>query len=72
MIIIIEKYLSVYLPSTAGLNEESKAYAEKLFDTLARQRGIQGGSINKIQFKEFWDCISDQSFDTRLKIFFDM
>ncbi|GAU25447.1 hypothetical protein TSUD_71010 [Trifolium subterraneum] len=55
-----------------GLNEESKAYAEKLFDTLARQRGIQGGSINKIQFREFWDCISDQSFDTRLKIFFDM
>ncbi|KAG5014394.1 hypothetical protein JHK82_020082 [Glycine max] len=55
-----------------GLNKESEAYAEKLFDTLARQRGIQGGSINKIQMKEFWDHISDQSFDTRLKTFFDM
>ncbi|KAG4951621.1 hypothetical protein JHK84_044985 [Glycine max] len=33
----------------AGLNKESEAFAEKLFDTLARQRGIQGGSINKIQ-----------------------
>ncbi|KAG5029879.1 hypothetical protein AAZX31_05G185400 [Glycine max] len=55
-----------------GLNKESEAYAEKLFDTLARQRGIQGGSINKIQLKEFWDHISDQSFDTRLKTFFDM
>lgn len=55
-----------------GLNKESEAYAEKLFDTLARQRGIQGGSINKIQLREFWDNISDQSFDTRLKTFFDM
>ncbi|XP_027191345.1 respiratory burst oxidase homolog protein C-like isoform X2 [Cicer arietinum] len=55
-----------------GLNEESKAYAEKLFDTLARQRGIQEGSINKIQLREFWDRISDQSFNTRLKIFFAM
>ncbi|CAL5214679.1 unnamed protein product [Lathyrus oleraceus] len=55
-----------------GLNAESEAYAEKLFDTLARQRGIQGGLINKIQLREFWDCISDQSFDTRLKTFFDM
>jgi len=54
------------------LNKESEAYAEKLFDTLARQRGIQGGSINKIQLREFWDSISDQSFDTRLKTFFDM
>ncbi|RZB42187.1 hypothetical protein D0Y65_052958 [Glycine soja] len=33
----------------SGLNKESEAFAEKLFDTLARQRGIQGGSINKIQ-----------------------
>ncbi|XP_027340100.1 respiratory burst oxidase homolog protein C isoform X3 [Abrus precatorius] len=55
-----------------GLNKESEAYAEKLFDTLARQRGIQGGSINKTQLREFWDHISDQSFDTRLKTFFDM
>ncbi|KAL2342845.1 hypothetical protein Fmac_004130 [Flemingia macrophylla] len=55
-----------------GLNKESEAYAEKLFDTLARQRCIQGGSINKIQLKEFWDHISDESFDTRLKTFFDM
>ena len=69
MIIIIEKYLSVYLPSTAGLNEESKAYAEKLFDTLSRQRSIQMGCINKIQVREFWDCISDQSFDTRHSLF---
>jgi len=62
----------VSLDLIVGLNKESEAYAEKLFDTLARQRGIQGGSINHIQFKEFWDNISDQSFDARLKTFFDM
>ncbi|KAK7318363.1 hypothetical protein RJT34_03062 [Clitoria ternatea] len=66
-----------YLPRSLyaqclGLNKESEAYAEKLFDTLARQRCIQGGSINKIQMKEFWDHMSDQSFDARLKTFFDM
>ncbi|XP_061369910.1 respiratory burst oxidase homolog protein C-like isoform X2 [Gastrolobium bilobum] len=66
-----------YLPRAlfakcVGMNKESEAYAEKLFDTLARQRGIQGGSINKIQLRDFWDHISDQSFDSRLKTFFDM
>ncbi|QHO02295.1 uncharacterized protein DS421_13g422580 [Arachis hypogaea] len=55
-----------------GMNEQSKAYAEKLFDTLARQRGIQGDSINKLQLRDFWDRISDQSFDNRLRTFFDM
>ncbi|CAL0325243.1 unnamed protein product [Lupinus luteus] len=55
-----------------GMNKGSDAFAEKLFDTLARQRGIQGGSINKVQLRDFWDNISDQSFDSRLKTFFDM
>lgn len=64
--------MCISLDSIVGLNMESMAYAEKLFDTLARQRGIQGCSINKIQMREFWDRISDQSFDSRLKTFFDM
>ncbi|XP_019463947.1 PREDICTED: respiratory burst oxidase homolog protein C isoform X1 [Lupinus angustifolius] len=55
-----------------GMNKGFDAFAEKLFDTLARQRGIQGGSINKVQLRDFWDNISDQSFDSRLKTFFDM
>jgi hypothetical protein len=33
------------LPSIAGLNEEFKAYTEKLFYTLAWQRGIQRYSV---------------------------
>ncbi|XP_028770786.1 respiratory burst oxidase homolog protein C [Neltuma alba] len=55
-----------------GMNKESEAFALELFDALARKRGIQGDSINKAHLKDFWDQISDQSFDSRLGTFFDM
>ncbi|KAJ7957141.1 Respiratory burst oxidase-like [Quillaja saponaria] len=66
-----------YLPRSQfarciGMNEESKAFAGELFDALARKRNITGDSINKAQLKDFWDQISDQSFDSRLRVFFDM
>jgi hypothetical protein len=56
----------------AGMNEESTDFAGNLFDALARERGMKGDSINKAQLKEFWDQISEQSFDSRLRTFFDM
>ncbi|XLS93694.1 hypothetical protein HN51_069702, partial [Arachis hypogaea] len=43
-----------------------------LFYSLARRRDIHGDSINKAQLKDFWDQISDQSFDSRLRTVFDM
>ncbi|KAL0012940.1 hypothetical protein SO802_000009 [Lithocarpus litseifolius] len=55
-----------------GMDEKSKEFAGMLFDALARKHGIKGDSINKSQLKEFWDQISDQSFDSRLQTFFDM
>uniref|UniRef100_A0A5B7AYS8 Uncharacterized protein n=1 Tax=Davidia involucrata TaxID=16924 RepID=A0A5B7AYS8_DAVIN len=55
-----------------GMNKESKEFAGELFDALVRRRNITGDSINKAQLKEFWDQISDQSFDSRLQTFFDM
>ncbi|KAK9277949.1 hypothetical protein L1049_027506 [Liquidambar formosana] len=55
-----------------GMNKESKMFAGELFDALSRKRGIHGDSINKAQLKEFWEQISDQSFDSRLQTFFDM
>ncbi|KAL8042847.1 hypothetical protein ABFX02_09G078800 [Erythranthe guttata] len=55
-----------------GMNKESKEFAGELFDALARRRNISGGSITKAHLKEFWDQISDQSFDCRLQTFFDM
>jgi respiratory burst oxidase len=48
------------------------AFAGELFDALARRRNISGDSINKAQLLEFWDQISDTSFDSRLQTFFDM
>ncbi|CAH9137004.1 unnamed protein product [Cuscuta epithymum] len=55
-----------------GMNKESKEFADELFAALARRRNINFDSINKTQLQEFWDQISDQSFDTRLQTFFDM
>lgn len=55
-----------------GMNKESKEFALVLFDSLARRRGITGDSIDLAQLKDFWDQITDQSFDSRLQTFFDM
>nr|ACF05504.2 respiratory burst oxidase-like protein [Citrullus colocynthis] len=55
-----------------GMNKDSKEFAGELFRALARRRNITGDSINKAQLKEFWDQISDDSFDSRLQTFFDM
>ncbi|KAK3015753.1 hypothetical protein RJ639_007880 [Escallonia herrerae] len=55
-----------------GMNKESKEFAGELFDALARRRNVSGDSINKAELKDFWDQISDQSFDSRLQTFFDM
>ncbi|KAF2321357.1 hypothetical protein GH714_040429 [Hevea brasiliensis] len=52
--------------------KESKEFAGELFDALARKRNIQGDSISKAELQEFWEQISDQSFDSRLQTFFDM
>ncbi|KAL7617361.1 respiratory burst oxidase homolog protein C [Lactuca sativa] len=55
-----------------GMNQDSKEFAGELFDALVRRRNITGDAINKEQLKDFWDQISDQSFDSRLQTFFDM
>ncbi|XAR50420.1 NAD(P)H oxidase [Bertholletia excelsa] len=55
-----------------GMNKDSKEFAGELFDALTRRRNITGDCINKAQLREFWDQISDQSFDSRLQTFFDM
>ncbi|TYJ11672.1 hypothetical protein E1A91_A11G293000v1 [Gossypium mustelinum] len=54
-----------------GMNE-SKEFAEELFEALARRRGITSSAVNKAQLREFWEQITDQSFDARLQTFFDM
>jgi respiratory burst oxidase len=55
----------------AGM-KESKDFAGELFNALARKRNMHGDSISKAELREFWDQISNQSFDSRLQTFFDM
>ncbi|KAH7423283.1 hypothetical protein KP509_12G047600 [Ceratopteris richardii] len=52
--------------------KDSRDFAKELFDALARRRGQRLQSISLDQLKEFWFLISDQKFDSRLQIFFDM
>ncbi|CAO2197729.1 unnamed protein product [Urochloa humidicola] len=50
----------------------SKEFALELFDTLSRRRQMQVDKINKEELREIWQQITDNSFDSRLQIFFDM
>lgn len=52
--------------------KESSEFASELFEALARRRGITSSSITKAELREFWEQITDQSFDSRLQAFFDM
>ncbi|KAK9055567.1 hypothetical protein SSX86_026651 [Deinandra increscens subsp. villosa] len=51
---------------------DSKEFALGVFDALARRRQQKLGKITKAELYDFWLQISDQSFDARLQIFFDM
>ncbi|KAK3001923.1 hypothetical protein RJ639_021162 [Escallonia herrerae] len=51
---------------------DSKEFALGVFDALARRRRQKVKKITKAELHEFWLQISDQSFDARLQIFFDM
>ncbi|CAG7911778.1 hypothetical protein BRARA_J02512 [Brassica rapa] len=53
-----------------GIN--SKDFALALFDALRRRENVSGDSINKNQLQEFWKQITDQDFDSRLRLFFAM
>nr|GMC75266.1 Respiratory burst oxidase -like protein D [Ipomoea batatas] len=57
-----------------GMKRGSEEFAGvELFDALCRRRNITiDDSIDKAQLREFWEQIADQSFDSRLQIFFDM
>jgi hypothetical protein len=54
------------------MGKESKEFAVGIFDALARRRRQNIGKVTKEELRDFWLQISDQSFDARLQIFFDM
>ncbi|KAL0315908.1 UNVERIFIED_CONTAM: Respiratory burst oxidaseprotein E [Sesamum radiatum] len=51
---------------------DSKEFAVGVFDALARRRRQKTSRITKAELHDFWLQISDNSFDARLQIFFDM
>ncbi|KAB2037694.1 hypothetical protein ES319_D03G094400v1 [Gossypium barbadense] len=52
--------------------KESKEFALEMFDALSRRRRLKVEKISKEELYEYWSQITDQSFDSRLQIFFDM
>ncbi|GLJ10654.1 hypothetical protein SUGI_0132520 [Cryptomeria japonica] len=52
--------------------KDSKEFAAEIFDALARRRNLMRDHITLDELQDFWLQISDQSFDSRLQIFFDM
>ena len=52
--------------------KDSGDFAKELFDALARRRGQRLNAISLNELQDFWCLISDQKFDSRLQIFFDM
>ncbi|GFZ01324.1 respiratory burst oxidase protein F [Actinidia rufa] len=51
---------------------DSKEFALELFDALSRRRRLKVDKISGDELYEYWSQITDQSFDSRLQIFFDM
>ncbi|KAK9276724.1 hypothetical protein L1049_006260 [Liquidambar formosana] len=52
--------------------KDSKEFALELFDALSRRRRLKVDKIGRDELYEFWSQITDESFDSRLQIFFDM
>lgn len=51
---------------------DSNEFGLELFDALSRRRRLKMEKISRDELYEFWSQIADESFDSRLQIFFDM
>lgn len=71
MILFYFRVLRVLVELGIGM-VESKEFAFELFDTLSRRRRTKMDKICKEEMREIWSQITDQSFDSRLQIFFEM
>ncbi|KAL4570732.1 hypothetical protein LXL04_026393 [Taraxacum kok-saghyz] len=55
-----------------GGMRDSKEFALEVYDALSRRRRLKVDKISRDELYEYWSQITDQSFDSRLQIFFDM
>ncbi|CAI9094188.1 OLC1v1029882C1 [Oldenlandia corymbosa var. corymbosa] len=52
--------------------KDSKEFALEVFDALSRRRRLRVEKISRDELYEYWSQITDESFDSRLQLFFDM
>ncbi|MCO5547333.1 hypothetical protein L7F22_000781 [Adiantum nelumboides] len=52
--------------------KDSNEFAGELFDALARKRGQKVQCITRDELYDYWFELTDQTFDNRLRLFFDM
>ena len=52
--------------------KETEEFALEVLDALRRRRRPGAEKISREELYEFWLQITEQSFDSRLQIFFDM
>ncbi|KAL8138781.1 hypothetical protein V2J09_004782 [Rumex salicifolius] len=52
--------------------KDSKEFALEMFDALSRRRRLKVDKLSKGELHDYWSQVTDQSFDSRLQIFFDM
>ncbi|KAI7724868.1 hypothetical protein M8C21_028176 [Ambrosia artemisiifolia] len=51
---------------------DSKEFALEVYDAISRRRRLKVDKISRDELYEYWTQITDESFDSRLQIFFDM
>ncbi|XP_021756720.1 respiratory burst oxidase homolog protein E-like [Chenopodium quinoa] len=56
----------------ACIGMDSKEFAVGIFDALARRKRQRLSKISKEELQDFWLQLTNQSFDARLQIFFDI
>ncbi|KAD6795092.1 hypothetical protein E3N88_05988 [Mikania micrantha] len=52
--------------------KDSEEFALEVYDAISRKRRFKVDKISKDELSDYWSKITDQSFDSRLQIFFDM
>lgn len=52
--------------------KDTKEFAVEVFDALSRRRRLKVEKISREELYEYWSQITDESFDSRLQLFFDM
>lgn len=52
--------------------KDTKEFAMEMFEALTRRKGLKVESLSKDELYDMWLQVTDQSFDCRMQIFFDL